>query len=863
MPRRPLVLALMLLAVPAGAAAAPPGATVLVSRPTGSAALSPGIAQSLLGPGRALSTDGRYVVFTSASDGLDPVPVHDALQHCFLRDTVAGSTVLLDRANGVAGDGDCTTPAVSGDGSAVAFTSTAANLVDGDTNGVADVFVWQDGAVTRASVDDAGGQLAEASADPDLTVTGDGDSRAVQVVFGTAAAIDPADGNGLSDVYARVLPATGAASTALMSRATGASGVPTTGGGPSISADGSRIAYVTPRVLGGAAFRGGYLRDLAGDTLTQVTTSTGLVQISRDGRAVAFTSSGYLGFGDPVLDFNPKLNFVRAYLWREGEPLRAVSVADDDPGRLSGGWVTGLSISDDGARVAFRGASGLEPGGFGGGDQVHIRDVPSGRTLVAAGLSSGAIGDPRTGIFASISGDGTAVAFDGPGRGVVSGGASDRRQVYVRRTAGGATVRASLPSGRRLPAAAQRVDDSTLSFPATFAYPRQPGTGMPDQAPVNGGRVVSADGRFVVFTSQSDGLLPGDGSAYAQVFLRDTRLGTTRLISRSHRGAPGDGDSGSPVVSADGSRVAFTTRAVNLGATPDQDRGVVMVWRRATDRASAVRAPGALRSGEPALSADGTILAFTAFGRFGPDRVWVRNLSTGRMARVAPGGSPAVSADGLRIAYQRWTVIPGRMEDHPADDVWVWDRRTHRRLLASRPDRGAAPAVGGASFAPSLNADGTRVAFVSTAAGMAAGDTDTTGDVFVRDLVRGRTTLVSRATGGVKGAGASSLPVISGDGRRVLFVSEAANLVPGDGNGAADVFVRDLALRRTIGVSRATGPRGRLVGITENGRPGADPDLRCIAFSSTAPAASGAGGGTDFARVYLRALGTCGAAPRR
>ena len=89
-----------------------------------------------------------------------------------------------------------------------------------------------------------------------------------------------------------------------------------------------------------------------------------------------------------------------------------------------------------------------------------------------------------------------------------------------------------------------------------------------------------------------------------------------------------------------------------------------------------------------------------------------------------------------------------------------------------------------------ISGDGHVVAFASDASNLVPGDTNGRTDVFARDRAAGTTERVSVGPGDAQGKGASYRPAISWDGREVAFVSEAANLVPDDTNGATDVFVR-------------------------------------------------------------------------
>ena len=103
----------------------------------------------------------------------------------------------------------------------------------------------------------------------------------------------------------------------------------------------------------------------------------------------------------------------------------------------------------------------------------------------------------------------------------------------------------------------------------------------------------------------------------------------------------------------------------------------------------------------------------------------------------------------------------------------------------------------GVSSGPTLSTNGRFVAYDSDATNLVPGDTNGTADVFVHDEWTGHTERLSVASDGTQGNGLSSQPKISGDGRFVVFKSDATNLVPGDSNGVTDVFVRDRWLHRT------------------------------------------------------------------
>ena len=114
-----------------------------------------------------------------------------------------------------------------------------------------------------------------------------------------------------------------------------------------------------------------------------------------------------------------------------------------------------------------------------------------------------------------------------------------------------------------------------------------------------------------------------------------------------------------------------------------------------------------------------------------------------------------------------------------------------------------------ASWSGDISADGRIVTFASRSAQLVASDTNGYEDVFVHDRTTAITTRISVSSSGMQAVGSNSAPAISGDGRFVVFVSEAANLVPGDTNMASDVFVHD---RQTGATTRVSVGRGRQPG---------------------------------------------------
>ena len=142
-------------------------------------------------------------------------------------------------------------------------------------------------------------------------------------------------------------------------------------------------------------------------------------------------------------------------------------------------------------------------------------------------------------------------------------------------------------------------------------------------------------------------------------------------------------------------------------------------------------------------------------------------------------------------------LVPG--DTNSAEDVFVRDRAsgtTRRVSVDSAGNEGD-----GDSYDPVLSADGRFVVFYSDATNLVAADTNGVADVFLHDCLTGVTTRLSVDSAGNQGNGASLYPWISADGRTVTFHSSADNLVPLDTNQVSDVFVRDLVAGTTVRVS--------------------------------------------------------------
>ncbi|HYJ68973.1 MAG TPA: PxKF domain-containing protein [Nocardioidaceae bacterium] len=410
-----------------------------------------------------------------------------------------------------------------------------------------------------------------------------------------------------------------------------------------ISADGRYVAFVSlaPNLVPGDTNgrQDVFVRDRSTGETSRVSVSSAGTQaadgnvidvaISSDGRYVAFVSTASnLVPGDAFATYDA---FVHDRSL--GTTSRVAATAD-------------VEISGDGRFVVTVGPVGSSHNG------VLVHDRTTGTTTVASILPDGS--SPTTSAqLPAISADGRFVAFQ----------ASTPAQAYVRDMLLGQTVRVSV---------------------ATDGTPGNQGSSH---------LAVSGGGRFVAFHSLATNLVPADTNGVRDTFVHDTVTGATTRVNVSSGGSQANNvlsnDDGRPSISADGRYVAFSSTATNLVAGDTSSVPDVFVHDRLTHETTrvSVSSTGAQAnhySVEPAISADGSYVAFSsrasnlvAGDTNGLEDIFVRQLTTadGTPPEVSYTLTPA-APDGDNGWYRSdvelgWTVADGQS---PAETVGCIDR---------------------------------------------------------------------------------------------------------------------------------------------------------------------------------------------
>ena len=389
--------------------------------------------------------------------------------------------------------------------------------------------------------------------------------------------------------------------------------------------------------------------------------------------------------------------------------------------------------------------------------------------------------------------------------------------------------------------------------------------------------LVAADGGIFSF---------GDAAFYGStgnLRLNRAIVGMAAAPQKSASSLPPPGPGGTTPTTPGGGTTPTTPGG---GTTPTTFPAENVDWGPANATAVVARAAGGGTAFRPWMSDNGRYLVFDSDGKRviegqvetdSARDVYLYDRTTGSIERISKSvdgaainvpinceyicGSqrPTVSGDGRFVAF--WSnatnLVAG--DANGKYDAFLYDRQTQTMSLISTGPKGQA---NGHSRRPVVSRDGSSVVFETDASNLAAEkcglltgcsslDKNNADDVFLYNVADKSVTLMSGLADGSSGNGASNRPTISGNGRRVLFQSGATNLVANDGNGAQDVFMRDLASGQISLVS--TGPNGQSDKSSDS--PSISSDGRWASFGSKATnfASGDTGGDMD---VFIKDLET-------
>jgi Tol biopolymer transport system component len=791
--------------------------------------------------GLGISANGRYVLFQSDATNLRADDTNQVAD-IFVRDVEAETTALVSgAANGEGANGASTEAVMTPDGRWVAFVSAASNLVSGDTNGIPDLFLRDVTAGTTKWIT-AGATGANATVTTPV-ITPDG--RYVAFASSAKNLVPDVPVASRGEIYLY-----DALTETLTWVSTNASEVTSTvleldhppSYHPALSADGRLVTFkcgwtngtVTPPGSGVAAALVFVYDAMTGATSVLTTNASAPWPYQADGFGPEITPDGRF----VVAVEREGGDFSNLGVWDLVAGTNSIVSVDQNGFAPTNALASAPVLSPDGRFLTFiSDATNLVSNVVSNGLHIYWRDLQTGVTVLVDADLAGVGSGEASQVIPYQSADGRWVVFAMLDATWIPGDNNKSEDVFLWDSA---TSETHLISHRN---------------PAVVVSSGNAGSAL-------GKIAVSADGRVVAFASFASDLVSNDDNAAGDVYVRQLNSGSNMLASVGLDGNAGKGgNSWHPRLNADGRQVIFLSSATNLVANDTNQ--AVDLFRRDLDLGvttlESVNAMGGnLGTGDvawPTLSQDGRYVVFQCRTNlsFSPGLFW-RDLESGVTVLVRAGVDvqrpPSLSADGKRVAYFNssghllvWdanifthiytntSVLLRSVAMAPAGDKWLYQADT-QLWLRDQPglfDGVLYPNTAPLHDGPHWSADGRYIVFV-TAAALVPQDVNGVNDVYLRDLQTGALTLVSTDASGLQSAdGASDAPVISTDGRVVIFRSFATNALPG--------IYRSPAL---LSYNRITGER-KFVAAGSPGagwsawvsRPNLNTNAATIVFSST------------------------------
>ncbi len=359
-------------------------------------------------------------------------------------------------------------------------------------------------------------------------------------------------------------------------------------------------------------------------------------------------------------------------------------------------------LSGDGRSVAFSStASNLVASDTNGAEDIFIYDRQHCQTQRGSVSTSGIQANGGSAL-PRFSSDGRRLVFESNASNLVTSDLLGFTDVFIRNVPNAQTERVSL----------------------TFTQLEANGNSLT--------AVTSAEGRIVAFESFASNLTSTpDSLGFRDVFARDTLTSATSLISVSTSGTPGNGESRWAAISDDGRYVVFQSEASNLIPADGNAHTDIFIRDRQTSTTTRINGIGGAApnadSFRPAISGDGRYIAFTSLAAnlAAGDSVdlfadvFLHDRAAGTTLKISSGAS----ADGVDISADGRFIVYSAMQQ-----VYLYDRLTAQTTLVSRNTVGAPG--NGASGEPAIAADGTTIAFASAATDLVPNDTNSAVDIF-------------------------------------------------------------------------------------------------------------------------------------
>jgi len=763
-----------------------------------------------------LSTNGQFALFESTATDLVTNQINTG-NSIYVRDVINNVTALVNvSTNQVYGFGSSYDSVITPDGRYVAFASDS-NLTADDTNEVgfirgSDVFVrdlWA-GTTTLASVGGISEYLQPLSGTP--VITPDGRYVAYSTYYFNSQNFSSSP----TDIYVRDMIGGTTYWASTNARSIFNSIFGTTNAfslHQSISADGQYVAFETASNTSGSNV-GIILRDNLQTGVTDLvcsnapTASVDPLEMTPDDRFITFLANGSGGYGYSVVD-----------VWDADTDTNTPVSVD----RVSGLPVSGVCaapiINSIGQYVVFLCSGSNLTTNTVSGSNLYLRDMLGGSTYLI-NVDTNGIGDGLDDSCTyGMADDGSSVAFDSADSSFVPGDFNNNYDVFAANPATG-TVELISAHDPALPS--QSPNGFTEIYPtcistndryAVFASGANnlTGTDTNDCSNVyvsdlllgtnflvsvgtNGFAAndyctqpsISGSGQFVAFASYAVNLVTGETAHVEQIYRRDLLAGTNALVSVSTNGGFGNNNSISPSISSDGRFVMYYSQAQNLA--PNLPGGFISPFSPTNlfVRDFQLKTNYAVTTGmvmNASMTPDGHSVAFVGVNKGNFTNLCVWSSQTAQLTytnlTLGPFTNVSISADGRWVAYTTGSGL----------DAYDLTGKSNYFIGTVALDSNSGLSFGG----------NDRYLVFATKSKFLPSDANGTYDVYLHDFQLGTNLLVSTSYNSTNAAnGPSWLPAISPGGGLIAYRSMANNIVPGDTNGAEDIFVYDVTNATTM-----------------------------------------------------------------
>lgn len=369
---------------------------------------------------------------------------------------------------------------------------------------------------------------------------------------------------------------------------------------------------------------------------------------------------------------------------------------------------------------------------------------------------------------------------------------------------------------------------------------------------------LSCDGRYVAFSSENNNLVEGDTNEKFDIFVYDFSENDMLRVSVSSNGDQGNGDSVSPKIKGRGRYVVFESEASNLVKNDENDccdifRHDLRTGETALVSCNSAGEPGNDESGCPSITPDGRFVCFTSRASNLVEKdtnrlkdVFVKDMETGAVDRVsvASDGSEALAFDAMNASDDTSISSDGRFvvfssaahnlvknDTNNTVDVFLHDRKTEKTIRVSVGSNGEE--ANSYSHSPVISGNGEYITYDACASNLVPDDNNNTFDIFLFEVKTGKTTLISRSSGGIISNGESQCPVIDDTGTHVAYSSLATNLTP-EKDGILNIYVYDRENGKTYLASRVPNKLKTLKNISSArkylGNPGISADGEFVSY---------------------------------